>query len=99
MEQNYEKIKSSGAELIAISSEGIERTRKTVENEGLSYPVLSDTNKDVINAFNVLDQNSKTIARPATFIISTEGKVAWISLDAAASRVPTATILAELGKL
>ena len=99
LQQNYENIKSTGTELFAISSEDVRLTKNTTEKEGLTYPVLADTHKDVINAYNVLDQTDKTIARPAAYIIAQDGTVAWKSLDSFASRVPTATILTELGKL
>lgn len=99
MQENYEEIKNSGSELFAISSENVSRTQKTTEKQGLTYPVLADTNKDVINAYNVLDQSDETIARPAAYIISQYGTVAWKSIDSYANRVPTATILTELGKL
>ncbi len=99
MQQNYENIKAASAELFAISSEDVDRTKQTIENEGLSYPVLADINKNAINAYNVLDQTDTSIARPAAFIISMDGKIAWKSLDTQLERVPTATILTELGKL
>lgn len=99
MQENYEEIKGTGSELYAISSESVSITKKTTENEGLTYPVLSDTYKDVINAYNVLDQTDETIARPAAYIIAQDGTVAWKSLDSFSNRVPTATILTELGKL
>lgn len=99
LEDNYEAIKNTGAELLAISSENVSTTKKTTENEGLTYPVLADTHRDVINAYNVLDQTDKSIARPAAYIIAQDGTVAWKSLDSFSNRVPTATILTELGKL
>ncbi len=99
MQENYESIQTTGAELFAISSDDIETTKRTIDNIGLSFSVLADTNKDVINAYNVLDQTDTSIARPAAFIISSDGKVAWKSIDTQNERVPTATILTELGKL
>lgn len=99
MEENYEAIKSTGSELFAISSESVSTTKNTTEKEGLTYPVLTDAHKDVINAYNVLDQTNESIARPAAYIIAQDGTVAWKSLDSFSDRVPTATILTELGKL
>ena len=85
--------------MFAISSENVTLTMKTTENEGLTYPVLADTYKDVINAYNVLDPSNESIARPAAYVIAQDGTVAWKSLDSFSNRVPTATILTELGKL
>ncbi len=99
MQDNYENIQTADAELFAISSEDVDTTKGTIEKIGLSFPVLADADKDVINAYNVLDQTDTSIARPAAFIISTDGKIAWKSIDSQNTRVPTATILTELGKL
>ena len=99
LQQNYEKIQAAGAELFAISSENVALTRKTAENHGLTYPVLSDNKKEVIIAYNVLDPYDTNKAHPAAYIITPDGKVAWKSIDSAGARVPAATILTELGKL
>lgn len=99
MQENYEKIQAAGAELFAISSENVILTKDTALHEELTYPVLADSKKEAINAYNVLDQTNTDIARPASYIISQEGTVSWISLDAPAERVPTSTILTELGRL
>jgi peroxiredoxin len=98
LQQNYEKIQAAGAELFAISSENVTTTRRTIENEGLTYPVLADSNKVAITAYNVVDPDNKHIARPASYILKKDGTVAWKSLDKIGARVPTADILAELGK-
>lgn len=99
MQENYEKIKETGSELFAISSENVSLTKSTTEKQSLTYPVLADDDREVIIAYNVLDQTDETIARPAAYIISQDGTVAWKSLDSFLSRVPTATILTVLGKL
>ena len=99
MQDNYDKIQAAGAVLFAISSESVTLTKRTVQKEGLTYTVLADSNKDAINAYNVLDQNDTRIAKPVSYIITPDGTVAWKSLDTPAARVPTATILTELGKL
>lgn len=99
MQQNYEKIQTANAELIAISADTVNATKTTVENEGLKFPVLADNRKDAITAYNVVDQSDTTIARPAAYILKSDGTIVWKSLNTAAVRVPTATILTELGKL
>ncbi len=99
MQDNYGKIQAAGAELIAISSESVAKTKGTVEKVGLTYPVLSDSNKDVINSYNVLDHTNTAIARPASFIILPDKTIAWKSIDTEYVRVPTSTILTELGQL
>ena len=99
MQDNYDKFKAAGAELIAISSDSVGDTKKTVDNGGLKYPVLSDKDREVIAAYNVVDPANKRIARSSSFILKRDGTVAWVTLDEWDFRVPTAKILTELGKL
>ena len=99
MQKNYANIRAAGAELIAISSDDEGDTKKTVQGSGLEFPVLSDKDREVINAYNVVDVGNKRIARPAAYILQKDGTVAWKSLNGVAVRVPTAQILTELGKL
>ncbi len=99
MQKNYANIRAAGAELIAISSDDEGDTKKTVQASGLEFPVLADKDRAVINAYNVLDPGNDRIARPASYVLRKDGTVAWKSIDGVAVRVPTAQILAELGKL
>lgn len=99
MQKNYANIRAAGAELIAISSDDEGDTQKTVQGSGLEFPVLADKDRAVISAYNVLDPGNNRIARPASYVLRKDGTVAWKSIDGVAVRVPTAQILAELGKL
>ena len=99
MQDNYDKFKAAGAELIAISSDNVKATDTTVQNEGLKYPVLSDKDREVITDYNVVDPANNRIARSSSFILMRDGTVAWVTLDEWNVRVPTAKILTELGKL
>ena len=99
MQKNYANIRAAGAELIAISSDNEGDTKKTVQGNGLEFPVLSDKDRAVIDAYNVVDVGNKRIARPASYVLRKDGTVVWKSIDTKAARVPTAKILAELGKL
>jgi len=99
LQKNYANIRAAGAELIAISSDDEGDTQKTVQGSGLEFPVLADKDRAVINAYNVLDPGNNRIARPAAYVLRKDGTVAWKSIDGVAVRVPTAQILAELGKL
>lgn len=99
LQKNYSKIQAEGAELIAISADDEDETKTTVEELNLTFTVLSDVDLKTITAYNVLDQTNYEIARPATFIVKSDGTIVWITLDLAGIRVPTSTIITELGKL
>ena len=99
MQKNYAKIQAAGAQLIAISSDDEGDTKRTVQGSKLEFPVLADEDRAVIKAYNVLDPGNNRIARPASYVLRKDGTIAWKSIDGVAVRVPTAQILAELGKL
>ena len=99
MGKNYAKIRLAGAELIAISTDDEGDTKKTVQGNGLEFPVLADKDRKVIKAYNVLSPDNDRIARPTAYVIRRDGTIAWKSLNGIAVRVPTAQILTELGKL
>lgn len=99
MQDYYDRIKATGAELIAISSDNVSTTKSTVQDQGLTYPVLADSALDVINAYNVVDLGNKWLARASSFVIGMDGKIAWVSLAEWDQRTPTDEILAALGEL
>ena len=100
MQNNYAAIKAAGAELIAISSDGKAATRNTAQNHGIEFPLLADAEREVIDAYNVVDPGNNRIARPATYLITQEGKIGWKFLDVRlGGRVQPAKIIEELGKL
>lgn len=97
MQDDYERIKAKGAELIAISSDAVAASKRTVDKESLKFPVLSDSEKKTIADYNVVDPNNKHIARPATFIIDRNGVIVWTFLDARLGhRIPNEDIIAQL---
>lgn len=99
MQDYYDRIKATGAELITISSDDVSTTKTTVQDRGLTYPVLADAELDVINAYNVVDLGNKWLARASSFVITMDGKIAWVTIDEWDQRTPTDEILAALGEL
>ena len=100
MQTGYEDIKAQGAEIIAISADSQALTRLTRQNLGITYLILSDENRAAIDAYNVIDTSNTRIARPATYIIDQNGRVAWKFLDPKFdTRVSSEQILTELEKL
>ena len=99
MQENYQLIQAKNAEIFAISVEDIPRTRRTVQDENLEFPVLSDEDLEAVISYNVEDQEFPGVARAATFLLESDGTIVWKSLDTADRRVPTSQIIKELGKL
>ena len=81
MQTGYEDIQTEGAELIAISADPLSVVNSTQRSLEITYPLLVDEGKKTITAYNVLDPSDTDIARPATYIINQDGRVAWKFLD------------------
>ena len=72
-----------------------------VKKVGLEYPILSDPDLKVINAFGVLHEGGmmgKDIARPAIFVLDEQGRVIWKDItDNYRVRVRPSTIIDVIG--
>ncbi|MXV74143.1 redoxin domain-containing protein [Candidatus Poribacteria bacterium] len=100
MQTGYEDIKAQDAEIIAISADSQALTGLTKQSLNITYLLLSDENREAIDAYNVIDTGNTRIARPATYIIDQDGRIVWKFLDAKFdTRVSSDQILTELKKL
>ena len=100
MQEGYEDIQAQDAELIAISADPLTLVDSTQQSLEINYLLLSDENRETITAYNVIDTTNTAIARPATYIIDTDGRIAWKFLDPKFdARVSSDQILTELKKL
>ena len=82
-----------------LSADPQETARQTVRELNLTYPVLSDSYRTYIRAYDVLHPQ-EGIARPAAFIIDKEGTIRWQYIGMSAGDRPAMlTILNELGAL
>ena len=83
-----------------MSADSQARVDLTKQNLKISYRLLSDENREAIDAYNVIDTGNMVIARPATYIIDQDGRIAWKFLDVKFdTRVSSEQIVTELKKL
>jgi peroxiredoxin len=80
------EFRKEGANVVAICVDSVDENRKVVERLGLEYPILSDSERAALRAFDVLHAGASPvdhsdIARPATFIVS-DGAIRWRNLTA-----------------
>ena len=99
MQKNYDRIEAHNAIVIAVSKDNVQTTNWTIQKENIQFPVLSDVDLKVIIPYNVENQLNRGIARPATFLLESDGTIVWKSIDTAFERVPTGQIIRELAKL
>jgi len=74
---NLQPIRDMGAEVIGVSLDSIESHGKFASKYGLSFPLISDKDKRVANAYGVL-KDTGTSTNRVTFIIDKTGKVAKV---------------------
>lgn len=69
--------------MLAISVDPPEDSRPIVESYGLTFPLLSDPDLRVIDAYGLRHPDGGLdgdIARPAVFVLDREGRIAWRDL-------------------
>ncbi|MCR2820277.1 thiol-disulfide oxidoreductase ResA [Lederbergia panacisoli] len=69
MDNQYQAFKSQGVEILAVNVGQPEFSiKKFVEKHDLSFPILKDSNKDVMGAYDIYNL-------PATILIDPDGKI------------------------
>ncbi len=76
---NITKFEENDIAIFGISVDSKESQKKFKEENNLNFPLLSDEDKSVSKAYDVL--NNFGVANRITFIIDKEGKIAYILRD------------------
>lgn len=76
MAADYEKIKAVGADVVAISVDKPEKSRELSDKLKLPFPILSDVDHKVIDAYDLYNAEGK-ISKPATYVLDSKGVVRW----------------------
>jgi len=74
---NLQPIRDMGAEIIGVSLDSIQSHSKFASKYGLSFPLISDKDKRIANAYGVLKDTGASTNR-VTFVIDKTGKVAKV---------------------
>jgi len=73
-----------GIRIVGISVDPPEINRRQSQKVGYTFPLLSDLNAEVIRRYDVLHPGAGPkggdIARPAEFLIDSNGMVRWVNL-------------------
>jgi len=73
-----------GVRIVGISVDPPEINRRQSQKVGYTFPLLSDPNAEVIRRYDVLHPGAGPkggdIARPAEFLIDSNGMVRWVNL-------------------
>lgn len=100
LRDNYELLQSKGFELLGVSADSEKKHQNFIEKHSLPFPLIADTEKEMINAFGVwgpkkfMGKEYDGIHR-TTFLIDEEGKVSHI-FKKVKTKAHTEQILEEL---
>ena len=83
-QQRLPEFEARGVRVVGISVDPPEVNRRQSQKLGYTFPLLSDANAKVIRRYDVLHPGAgpkgADIARPAEFILDSNGVVRWVNL-------------------
>jgi thioredoxin-dependent peroxiredoxin len=80
LRDNHEALREKGYELLGVSPDSVRKHQNFIKKHDLPFPLLADTEKEVLNAFGVwgpkkfMGREYEGVHR-TTFIIDEEGKI------------------------
>jgi peroxiredoxin Q/BCP len=88
LRDDYERFTALGAEVLAISAEGAERSDAYLRSHPLPYPTLVDADHEVFDAYDVTSRMMSLGQRPALFVIDADGIVRFEEVGAQQYNIP-----------
>lgn len=84
MQSRLSDIRKAGAEVIAVSVDTTEESTRLAAGLGLGFPILSDVERRAIHDWGLVHEGGRpgggAIARPAIYIVESDGRISWRSL-------------------
>jgi len=84
IQKNLEQLNAQGIRPVAISVDTPEASRSLAQQQGYTFPILSDPNVEAIRRYDLVHagagEGGHDISRPAEFLIDSTGTVRWIHL-------------------
>lgn len=95
LQTQIEEFETAGIAVVGISVDAPEDLKPFKERLQLTFPLLSDSARSVIQAYDVY-HDSNNIAYPGTFVIDGDGIIRWKYVRTQKDdRPPTATVLEQ----
>ena len=86
--------------MVAISTDDLSGAKSIVGRVGIPFPILYNSDGDVVRDYGVYNLLGDGLAAPATFVIDAGGVVRWSHIGSSISDRPTATkVIIELQRL
>lgn len=94
---HYKEIRAAGADIVAISVDRPERSERLRRDLELPFSILSDADRRLVKAWDIFNPREfGGIARPAVFVVDTNRKVVFSSIDSVRNRMGASAIAALL---
>jgi len=103
-QQKLQEFEARGVRVVGISVDPPDINQRQSQKHGYTFPLLSDPNAKVIRRYDVLHPGAgpkgADIARPAEFLIDSNGVVRWVNLtESIAVRARPEQVLEALNQL
>lgn len=87
----YKELESRGARAVVILAQNPDRMREYLEKNPFPFPVLADASRKVVKEYGVyvrMNFESVNIARPAHFVLDSEGIIRYIFIASVQVETP-----------
>jgi peroxiredoxin len=90
----YPRIRESGTDLAAVAVDSPAISESVRQQLRLPFPILCDTERRVIREWGILNEKEGGgIAVPSVFVLDTDRRIRFQSIDSTTARVPAAAVL------
>ena len=77
MKKDYGSISALDAEILAVSTDNMDRAEHALEYLDLGFPILFDPETEVVESYGVYNLLRDRLATPSVFIIDKAGNFRW----------------------
>jgi len=89
LEKDLAQFEQAQAQVIAVAVQDQNAAKTLVQETGVTYPVLADSNHAVAEAYGIFNLLNDNVAAPSVFIINKTGEIVWSQTGQAINDRPT----------
>lgn len=97
MRQQHDALNERHAQVLAISVDPVEESKRFREKLGAEFPFLSDPGQSVARHYTGSPEGG--MDRPSVFIVDRRGHVAWRYFGTVSDRAPASEVIKQLDRL
>jgi peroxiredoxin Q/BCP len=100
LRDDYARFTALGAEVVAISAEGVAAGEAYLRSHPLPYPVVVDADHEIFDAYDVTSRMMSLGQRPGLFVVDADGVIRFDSIGVQQWQIPAnEKVLEVLGSL